>query len=227
MSVSVQAQISIRSRKLGVLIRDARMAHRKNITECAKAIGVTPAAFRAFEEGRKAPSLPELEVMAYYFELPVSHFWGKDARSEQPARTEPLDLATLARLRDRIIGALLQKARMDASLSLRAMAQETGIPVSRIKAYELGDKAIPLPELEVCAAAIGVRVESFFDKAGPIGQWMTQQNEINDFLKLPEEMKAFVCKPINRPFLELARKLSDYSTDKLRSVAEDILDITL
>ena len=37
---------------------------------------------------------------------------------------------------------------------------------------------------------------------------------------------VFVCKPVNRPYLELAMKLSGMSTDKLRSVAEDLLDIT-
>ncbi|MFN8403937.1 MAG: hypothetical protein U0V48_10335 [Anaerolineales bacterium] len=36
----------------------------------------------------------------------------------------------------------------------------------------------------------------------------------------------FDCR-VNRPYLELAMKLSAMSRDKLRSVAEDILDITL
>jgi hypothetical protein len=39
-------------------------------------------------------------------------------------------------------------------------------------------------------------------------------------------MQNFVCKPVNRPYLELAKKLSGMSTDKLRSLAEDILEIT-
>ena len=42
--MSIQAQVSLRSRKLGVLIRDARLAARKTISECAKIIGVTVAA---------------------------------------------------------------------------------------------------------------------------------------------------------------------------------------
>jgi hypothetical protein len=55
---------------------------------------------------------------------------------------------------------------------------------------------------------------------------MAQQKAIQDFLQLPPELQNFVCKPVNRPYLELAMKLSGMSTDKLRSVAEDILDIT-
>jgi len=45
-------------------------------------------------------------------------------------------------------------------------------------------------------------------------------------LELPLELRQFVAKPVNRPYLELAMKLSNMSRDKLRSVAEDLLDIT-
>jgi hypothetical protein len=40
-------------------------------------------------------------------------------------------------------------------------------------------------------------------------------------------MQSFVCQPVNRPYLELAMKLSDLSREKLRAVAEGLLDITL
>jgi hypothetical protein len=65
-----------------------------------------------------------------------------------------------------------------------------------------------------------------FDKTGHIGIWMVQQKAIQDFLHLPPELQNFVCKPVNLPYLELAKKLSGMSTDKLRSLAEDILEIT-
>jgi len=38
---------------------------------------------------------------------------------------------------------------------------------------------------------------------------------------------AFVLKPINLPYLELAKRLSEMSVDKLRDVAEGLLEITL
>jgi hypothetical protein len=56
---------------------------------------------------------------------------------------------------------------------------------------------------------------------------MNQKKAVQDFLLLPPDLQNFVSKPVNRPYLELAMKLSGMSTDKLRSVAEDILDITL
>ena len=40
-------------------------------------------------------------------------------------------------------------------------------------------------------------------------------------------MQAFLCQVVNRPYLELAMKLSEMSKERLRSVAEGLLDITL
>jgi transcriptional regulator with XRE-family HTH domain len=64
--MDMQAQITIRAKKLGILIRDARLASRRTTRECAAAINVTNGIFIAYEEGRRAPSLPELETLVYY-----------------------------------------------------------------------------------------------------------------------------------------------------------------
>ena len=225
--MDIRSQTTLRTKKLGVLIRDVRLASRRNLDECAKAIGVTKGIFRAYEEGRRAPSLPELEILVYYLKLPIDHFWGKSSISEDQPAVEPLDLLRLMELRQRMIGALLRQERNNASISIKALTQETGISSSRIKAYELGERAIPVPELEALLTALGSRIETFFDQSGPVGEWMTDQKSMQQFLDLPKELQAFVCQPVNRPYLELAMKLSSMSTDKLRSVAEGLLDITL
>lgn len=224
--MEMQAQITIRAKKLGILIRDARMASRRSTKECAAAINVTNGTFRAYEVGRKAPSLPELETLVYFLELPIDHFWSNESLSDNPAPIEDLDLPRLTELRHRMIGALLRQERLNASLSMKSVAEQSGITTHKLKKYEMGERPIPLPELEVFLKILGGRIETFFDQGGPIGQWMLQQKAIQHFLELPPELQAFVSQPINKSYLELARKLSDMSTDKLRSVAEDILDIT-
>ncbi len=224
--MDIKARITIRTKKLGVLIRDARLAARMSIQECADAIGVSRNAFRSYETGRNAPSLPELEILVFFLNLPINHFWGKEAISDNAPPTEPLDLPQLVGLRQRMIGALLRQERMKASISMKALAEQAGIPKSRLKAYELGERPIPVPELEALLSLLDGRIETFFDKSGPIGQWMARQRVIQEFLELPPELQDFVCQPINRPYLELARNLSGLSAEKLRSVAEGILDIT-
>jgi len=224
--MDTRSQIIIRTKKLGVLLRDARLASRKTLQECAETVGVTKGIFKSYEEGRRSPSLPELEVLIYYLKLPIHHFWGNEAISDDASPTAPLDLPRLLLLRQRMIGALLRQEREKANMSVRALAHETGITGARLKAFELGERPIPVPDLEVLLGVLNSRVEELFDKSGPVGQWMTEQRAILDFLKLPSDLRTFASQPVNIPYLELARKLSSLSTDRLRSVAEGLLDIT-
>lgn len=225
--MDTKSQLTIRTKTLGLLIRDARLASRRSVQECAQALGIRKSVFRDYEEGLKAPSLPELEILVYFLDLPIDHFWNREIKSEAPPRTDRLDLQRLMAVRQRKIGALLRQERLKSSVSIRNLANQTGIASSRIKAYELGERPIPLPELEVLVRTLGGRIESFFDRHGPVGQWMTSEESVKEFLEMPMELREFIAMPVNRPYLELAMKLSTMSRDKLRSVAEDLLDITL
>ena len=98
-----------------------------------------------------------------------------ESLSDAPAPIEALDLPRLTDLRQRMIGALLRQERMNASLSMKTLAEQTGISSRRLKQYELGERPIPLPELEIILKVLGGRIETFFDQGGPIGQWMSQQ----------------------------------------------------
>jgi transcriptional regulator with XRE-family HTH domain len=225
--MDINSQITIRTKKLGVLIRDARLAERRSVKECANAMGIKPAVFRAYEEGRRAPSLPELEVLVFYLKLKITHFWGKDALSDATSPAESLNLPLLMNVRQHKVGALLRLERNNANLSLRTLSEKTGISTNRLKAFELGERPVSLPEFEVILSALGAHIEDFFDQSGPVGKWMTEQLAIQRFLELPDDMQNFACRPVNRPYLELAMKLSEMPTDRLRSVAEGLLDITL
>lgn len=225
--MTIQIQVSVRSRKLGVLIRDARMAARKTSKECAQAMGITGGILRAYEEGRRSPSLPELELLAFFLDVPIRQFWSKEVHSTDAPPTGSLNLAAFISIRQRLIGAQLRQVREKASISIRELAEQSGLTSARLKAYELGERPIPSPELEGLIGLLGGQFDALFDQTGPVGQWMGRQKAIQEFLQLPVELQNFVCKPINRPYLELALKLSGMSTEKLRGVAEGLLDITL
>jgi len=224
--MDTKTQITIRTKKLGVLIRDARLSARRSVQECAEAIGVRKSVFRAYEDGERAPSLPELEALVFFLDLSLEHFWGREIKSTATSAIQKLDMPRVLGLRQRKIGALLRQERMNASISIRNLATKTGIAGSRIKAYELGERAAPLPELEILISTLGGHIESLFDRNGPIGQWMLGEEAVQSFLEMPSELREFVALPVNRPYLELAMKLSSMSRDKLRSVAENLLDIT-
>jgi transcriptional regulator with XRE-family HTH domain len=222
--MSIQDQVAVRSKKLGVLIRDARLSARKTLPKCAQLVGVPNSVLHSWEEGLTAPSLPELEVLAYVLQLPLHTFWNGGTKSKDASIAEEINLPVLIGLRRRLVGALLRQQRKNAYLSLKALSEQSGIPAARLWAYEMGERPIPLPELECLVALCGGQIEAIFDQKSRIGQWLLQQNAVQDFLQLPSELQIFISKAANRPYLELARKLSSMSPDKLRSVAEDLLE---
>ena len=131
--MDTKTHITLRSKTLGVLIKDARLASRMSIKECAEAIGVSSGSFSSYESGKKSPSLPELEVLAFLLNISISHFWGTESISDNEAPIEKLDLPRLVSVRQRMIGALLRQERLKASISMKALAKEVNIPKSRIK----------------------------------------------------------------------------------------------
>jgi len=225
MSVNPLAR-TIRAKKLGLLIYDARLAGRRNLDECASFIGISPETLQAYENGSQAPSLPELEILAYYLNTPLDHFWSRVSRSETAPERQITHPERLVNLRQRMIGASLRKLRSNANLTSREISDRTAIPEADLLAYELGEHPIPLTELESLVSALGSHMENFIDQRGPVGLWMNQQQAIQKFLELSPELQEFVCKPLNRPYLELAIRLSDLSVEKLRAIAEGLLEIT-
>jgi transcriptional regulator with XRE-family HTH domain len=220
-------QLSLRAKKLGVLIADARISARKQVAECARAIGVQSSQFENYELGLESPSLPELELLAYYLFVPLDHFWGSKALSKVDTSSYGIDIDQLLAIRNKTIGALLRKVRTESQLSVEDAALQSSLEVNQLEAYELGDVPIPLPMLEALTDIYGVPVREYFDENGAFGQWDHQEQMVQEYLQLPPDLRSFVAQPVNRPYLELAQRLSDMSVEKLRAVAEVLLEITL
>jgi transcriptional regulator with XRE-family HTH domain len=217
---------SIRAKKLGVLIYDARLASRRSVQECAQALGISVERFQEFESGSHAPSLPEIEVLAYYLNITLDHFWSRLSVSENLTDNKVAHVDRLIQLRQRMIGATLRQVRSQANLSLKEVTERVGISESDLQAYELGLNPVPLPVLESLIAALGSHIDLYKDQRGPVAAWINQQRATQQFLELPAELQEFVSRPVNRPYIELAMRLSELSVDKLRAVAEGLLEIT-
>ncbi len=223
--MDIQETLALRNRIIGVLLRDARIRADKTKRECAELLGVSTATITAYEDGRKPASLPELEVLAYFLDTPVAHFWDEQARLLVEEKLPPLE--EVMRLRHRIVGALLRQARLDADITQKELAQVLGCSPARISSYEYGERPIPLAELEVLAEVLERPLEYFLDeRSGPVGQWEKEQEAYHAFLELPEEVREFITKPINRSYLEVAIKLSTMPAGGLRNIAEGLLEIT-
>ena len=218
---------TIRAKKLGILIQGARNTSEKSIEECAEAINISQERMQSFEQGEISPSLPELEALAFYLKVPLDYFWGREVADAFQKELQAYEKERLMRLRNRVIGASLRKARLEAGLTSLELAESVGITEEQLEQYELGADSIPLPELELLASNVNKTIKDFQDNRGPIGSWIKQQRAMQHFDDLSPELQDFISKPINRPYLEISQRLSEMSVEKLRAVAEGLLEITL
>ena len=73
--MNLKLATTIRAKKLGVLIRNARQAAGRSKKECGQGIGVSSSTINSFENGVKSPSLPQLEMIALSLRVPIEYFW--------------------------------------------------------------------------------------------------------------------------------------------------------
>jgi transcriptional regulator with XRE-family HTH domain len=189
---------------------------------------VDEATYLKFEQGRQAPTLPQLEVFSYFLQVPIAHFFGSAETLQKQSVEDELKGRTpeLLMLRQRIIGVRLKQLRELASLTVTQVAEQTGLREEQILAIEQGSKTLPVNELETLVHAVKGNLDDLIDNRGTIGSWLRRQEEFDALSELPPELRAFVLKPINISYLELAMKLSELDVHRLRIIAESILDIT-
>ncbi len=218
----------IRAKRLGIALQDARRLAGRKPQECEEALGIPAKTLRAYERGTRAPSVPELAALAYFYQVPMEHFWGTEIRSDDPLPLSSEQIQTLMEEYHRIIAARLKAAREEKGLTLRELARKTGLSTAKLRKYEEGTQPIPAPDLEVLASELDLSLNALFREApGPLGDWIRYQQRLQGFLSLSEDLQDFVSKPVNRPYLEIAQRLSQLPVERLRAVAEGLLEITL
>jgi transcriptional regulator with XRE-family HTH domain len=218
---------TIRQKITGVLLRQARVDAGKTLKECGQVLSISSSALSAVEHGRRPISLPELELLAYYLGVPVDQLLNGGA---EPTRlpVEKIHSEQLLALRHRVIGALLRRNRLEMDLSQAELAKSIGVSKRRVSQYEMGERAIPLVELEAIAQTLNLSMADFLDEGvGPVGEQQRLEREYQQFAKLPSDVRAFVLEPASTGYLELAMSLSEVSADDLRNIAASLLEITL
>ncbi len=223
----LSAEMTIRTKILAILLQDARKFSGKTIEECSKAMGITSEQYQEYETGQLAPSLPEIETFAFFLHLPVEHFWGNQTLAEKSARVATKEMSHRRnQLRQKMIGAILRKARQEAGLSLEDLGKLTEIEPQTLNQFELGENPISLPELETLSKALNTSLTFFTDQRSPFGQWYIKILNPSDTNKLTKDLQNFVYRTENQPYLELAKQISQIPQENLQGFVDTLSKIT-
>ncbi len=212
-----------RAKMLGDLIEKAREHFGRTQKECAAVLGMEPAEYSKIESGDYPVSLPQLEALALFLNIPMGYFWG----SERLKLEADIDFENLITLRHRVIGVLLSQQRLRNRQSLAELAKALDMDEELLKTYEMGQKPIPYLHLEQICQQLDVSVNYFLDDVhGPLGRHEAKQKLDRQFQRMDPDMQSFLVNPVNISYLDTAKKLSEMDVDQLRQVAESLLEIT-
>ncbi|MCU0511743.1 MAG: helix-turn-helix domain-containing protein [Anaerolineae bacterium] len=215
----------LRAKMLGVLIHDARMKAARTQEDCARLLRVEPSVIAAWEYGDDAPSLPQLELLAYYLDVPISHFWGQNTLTHDSHRDDAQ--SEYLSLRNRMVGALLRQAREERNLSLEDVAAASHLEVTLLQQYEMGELPIPMHELTVISGLVQRNLGYFLESTSYIGTLLQIREDWKQFNELSEEVRRFAANPLNLGFIEIAMLFGNMPAEKLRKVAEGLLQISM
>jgi len=213
--------------KLGNRLLMARESCEKTLARAAEQVGVTTKTIKSFESGRTAPGLPQLELLASLFRVPVASLLsvGNDLPSQPVLNSEKT--AAFIDIRNRIIATTLKQSRLQQKMTMKKLAESAEISSGMLRKYESGDTPIPEPVLQLLCSELDIAIDSLFSPLTPKTQVVPVKvagdNESNT---LPDEIREFIDRPANLPYLELAKRLSELDAAKLRAIAEDLLEIT-
>jgi transcriptional regulator with XRE-family HTH domain len=219
--------IAIRNKIIGLLVKRARTEAGKSQKESAEFLGCSPSTYSQYERGRRGLSLPQLEALAYLFEVPPASLWDDSHSLPAQEEPEPVPMIQLMQLRRKILAVKFRQCRQDAGLSQREMGGLLGCSAYMIAQYEKGTRDIPLAELEIVADDCGQDLADFLDEDTiPLGQAEQERKTLAQLDELAPDVRDFVLNPTNALYLRIALLLSSMKADQLRQIAETLLDIT-
>lgn len=219
--------VSIRFKTIGVLVKRARLKAGKSQEECAALLGCSLSELDQYEHGQTGLSLPQLEALAYLFDIPPETLWDTETAPAKDAPEENPPLAQLMRLRTKVLGIKLRQCRLSAGLSEAEVGQALEQPSTVVSEYELGNRQIPLAELEIAAEKCGQSLAFFRDdQMIPLGPSVQARQDLAHLDQLPADIRKFALSVDNALYLRIALLLSVMETDDLRQMAEAILGTT-
>lgn len=217
------AQKILRRKIVGVLIKQARLEMGKSLRETAAMLGCSPGHLSQYESGEKAPSLPEIEMLARFFSVSLEDLLDETHQRDKPSLPPP----EVIPIRHKILGVQLRQARQAAGLSQKELAKAVNCPAGRLSQYERGQRPIPVPELEALTEILRLRFSELVEvDLGPDSPQARQQRRLERLATMPEHIQDFVLNPVNILYIEMAMKVSTLPVDALRQIAEGLLDIT-
>lgn len=225
---------SLQAKKTGIKLTMARQKSGLSVEDLAQKVGLDARELRRMEQGLTSLSLPQLQNLASILDFPIADIVNPQALAQPSGELNSQDFQRLEKIRDRILGLQIKQNRQKNNLSIDQLSLACNIAPNELEQFETGTSPIPYQILNKISEVLGlsyqpVPVSEPALKTEPVQQETAPSITVStpEFPDLTPELREFISKSVNIPYLELAMKLSKMDAMRLRDVAESLLEITL
>lgn len=209
---------------LNVKIKSVRKSMLMSLHDCAKILGTSTNRYLAFEQGKESLSLPELEILACYFGMPLMEcLEGPLISSMRFTLLAEDKRKTYINLREKWIRSRIAMEIESEDVKLEELTELLEISPEKMDAYRKGEIPIPFNHLLTISSYLNITLDDFFPElelgklkdiqifSQATGQWNPEfpneegahkDNEVsyNQLLaalkEIPEEDQAQVAKAL-------------------------------
>jgi len=205
-------------------IKTARVKSKRSLKSCADELNIHLKRFAAYESGAMIPSLPEIELLAYYLKTPVLNILSEQ-EDISPFYTSNLTgekAGSLLHLRHKMIGAKLRQLREEKQISPSQLADQAGFLIEDLESFELGQTPIRLSILLRMLKVLDCSLQDIIDKTSPIGKWHQNAFSLKLFFQLPQNMQSALLHSEDQKYLEFIQKLLCASKNDLDNLTQTL-----
>jgi transcriptional regulator with XRE-family HTH domain len=202
-------------------IQQIRKSKQRSIHDCALILDIPKEDYLRFEEGMAPLTLPEIELLASFFDVPLSTIFNDSIPEVTPLSALPLETRTTYKdLRQKMIQVKLILLRDEAGISLEKLQEMTGISSEDLEAYDSGNKPIRFDHLLQICGCLGQPVDAFF-------------SEEPDFMQSPDSLHSQQkwqneypdrSNPIEDPYQQLVDALKQTPKEDQARIAKELLN---
>ena len=135
-------------KKLGIMIKNSRTVKNRSVDDCAKVLGIEPKVFEQFETGQQTPTLPQLEILAFYLDVPIQLYFTSQLQEQRQVFDDSEELQKFLTVRRKSIATRLKSQREQKELSIAEMIANTTLDEKQYREMEEGQQPISLTNLQ-------------------------------------------------------------------------------
>lgn len=172
--------------KIAERVKKIRKLKNRSLHDCAKRLDISKKDYHQFEEGQGVLSLPEIELLAIFLEVPIpSLFEPSEAGLDRLLLLSDERKPSYKHLRNKMIQTKLNIEMADLDISVENLNQDTGIPLETLKSYQNNGARIPFAHLAIICDRLGISIKSL----------LPEETQANQEAPMHEHLKQLQWQP--------------------------------